>query len=395
MSLPRVLVTDANTTKALAIVRALGPAAEVWTVSPGRYALAAWSRHVKQHVVLRCKTDQDFPLRILELCRVHDIRIVIPPEEPTCVLLSAQRERFSAEKIILATAPPPVLEQVFDKARTLQRARELEIPIPATRVLQHWEEAPCACRELRYPLVIKPRRSHFWDGGRFVPTGGVRYARTEQELRVALASLPRAGPPPLLQEYVPGRGLGISMLLDCGGEVRAAFAHERLRDLRPSGSGSVLRRSIALDPDLQEMSLKLLRHIRWWGVAMVEYRKDDTTGRIHLMEVNGRFWGSLQLAVEAGVNFPRLLVDMLLGKTIPPPAYEQGVIVRWWLGDLVRTLHILRGRPAGFAGSFPSRWLALRELLAAPPAGTRHEVFKRDDPWPAFGEVISLAVRQP
>ena len=67
---------------------------------------------------------------------------------------------------------------------------------------------------------------------------------------------------------------------------------------------SVYRESVAADPDLVRRSRALLDAFGWCGVAMVEYKLDERTGTPYLMEVNGRFWGSLQLAIDAGVDFP-------------------------------------------------------------------------------------------
>ena len=55
-----------------------------------------------------------------------------------------------------------------------------------------------------------------------------------------------------------------------------------------------------------------LAHLGWEGVAMVEYRWDQETDKFFLMEMNLRFWGSLHLALYAGVDFPRMLADAFL-----------------------------------------------------------------------------------
>jgi predicted ATP-grasp superfamily ATP-dependent carboligase len=181
-------------------------------------------------------------------------------------------------------------------------------------------------------------------------------------------------PPPLLQQFVHGNGQGVHLLLGGDGELVAEFAHERLRDYRPTGSGSVLRRSVAANPRLVDSSLRLLRHIGCRGVAMVEFRIDSRTDEAYLMEINGRFWGSLQLAIDAGVNFPSLLVKLILGNRTSRPSYRENVVLRWWLGDLIRTLRVLKGRPPGYIGAFPSRFSAIREFLGPQPAGTRNEI---------------------
>ena len=123
---------------------------------------------------------------------------------------------------------------------------------------------------------------------------------------------------------------------------------------------------------------------------MVEFRLDQETQQLYLMEINGRFWGSLQLAIDAGINFPLLLVDWLNGRSPEQPQYKPGVILRWWAGDFIRTLRVLKGRPSGFTGVFPSRLSALLEFFGPQPRGTRGEVLRRNDYWPSLIEPISM-----
>jgi predicted ATP-grasp superfamily ATP-dependent carboligase len=151
-----------------------------------------------------------------------------------------------------------------------------------------------------------------------------------------------------------------------------------------------LRKSAAVDPHLRDLSLQLLRRIGARGVAMVEFRVDSRTGEPYLMEINGRFWGSLQLAIDAGVNFPRLLVDLALGRPVKKPSYQENVVLRWWIGDLVRTLRVHKGKPVGYIGTFPSRLSALHEFLGPQPAGTRNEILRWSDWRPSFVEPISM-----
>jgi predicted ATP-grasp superfamily ATP-dependent carboligase len=387
----RVLVTDAGSTKALAIVRALGRAMEVWTASESRLDLARWSRYSSRHLVYPFDKPRELVPWLLSTCRNHGIQVVLCPEGQSSFLVSRARDLFNVAGVQVAVPPAAALEQVMDKAATIAAAATVGIPVPRTRVLADLDDLIPAARDLGYPVVVKPRFSDYWDGSRFLVSHGVGYARSDDDLRVALRRVqPPSFPPPLLQEFVPGDGVGFSAVMSPDGTTCAEFAHERLRDLRPTGSGSVLRRSVAIAPQLREWSLALLRSLRWSSVAMVEFRRDSRTGTSYLMEVNGRFWGSVQLAIDAGVNFPEILVRNALGEQSPAPPYRDGVVVRWWLGDVVRTWRVLRGPPPGFPGRFPSRGSALRSLLGRQPPETRNEVLRRDDPWPAVGEMLGL-----
>ena len=131
-------------------------------------------------------------------------------------------------------------------------------------------------------------------------------------LRPIVDSLDDAAFPLLVQQRIVGPGVGIFLLL-WDGAVRATFAHRRLREKPVSGGVSVYSESVSADPALVERSRQLLEQMQWSGVAMVEYKLETKTGTPYLMEVNGRFWGSLQLAIDAGVDFPALLVAAATG----------------------------------------------------------------------------------
>jgi len=276
----------------------------------------------------------------------------------------------------------------FDKERTLRVAAECGLAVPPNRSPQSLEAYHAAATELGYPCVIKPRFSNPWDGSGFLPDRGVAYVAGPETLSQAVEAR-RQGPHwPLIQKYVTGRGIGLFALCDRGRPL-VWFAHERLRDVRPSGSGSSLRRSVPVDSHLREAAERLLGGLEWHGPAMLEFRHDGA--RPWLMEMNGRFWGSLQLAVSAGVDFPALWVRLLLGESVAGPAvtrYRDGVAVRWLWGDVKRFFHILRGPPRGFPGEFPSRGQGFRELFGRQPTGTQLESWDRTDPWPAVGEWV-------
>jgi len=387
----RVLVTDAESRKALAVVRALGRDHEVSTLSASRISIAGWSRWSRHHHVV--PSGDRFAERVLDLARGR-IDVIIAPQEDTIIRLGQIADRFADAGVKLSFPPLDVLALAFDKGRTVELARDIGIPVPITRVAANHAEIEHAAEEIGYPLVIKPRHSYYWTGSAFSLNGGPQYARNLDELRAGLAALDATQPPPLLQAWVPGTGQGVFLLLARDGTLSAAFAHRRVRDVHPSGSASVVRSSVALDPALLDQSVALLRAMGMWGVAMVEYRVDSRTGQALLLEVNARLWGSIQLAIDAGVDFPRLLVEVTEGRAPQVNAYRTDVTVRWWLGDLLRTIRVLRGRPRGFPGAFPRRQDALRDFLLPRPRGMRNEVLRRDDILPALGELAWAAFRR-
>ena len=380
-----VLVLDGQTNQALACVRSLGRAGyRVLVASERRWPLAAWSRYSRGGFRLPGQTVAAFA-QLRAWAQRQRVGVVLPLTERACVLCNAERGAWERAEITVGCGPDVMLLPAFDKARTVERASSCGVAIPPTRAPDSLAAARAAADAVGFPCVVKPRFSNGWDGSGFLPDLGTAYVARPEDLDAAVQVRRQGAHWPLIQGFVPGQGKGVFALCDRG-QVVAWFAHERLRDVRPSGSGSSLRRSVALAARLRDPAARLLADLEWHGPAMVEFR-DDGAGPPCLMEVNGRFWGSLQLAIDAGVDFPALWLRILSGDTIAPTSgYREGVTVRWLWGDMKRFLYILEGPPPGYPGRYPTRWEGLRELFGSQPAGTRLEVWNRTDPWPAVGE---------
>lgn len=383
----RVLILDAHTTQALACVRSLARAGYVvFVASSRRWALASWSRYCREQYHLGGESVLEFAA-LRDWARARGVSVVLPLTERSCVLCNAERSEWQALGITVGCETGEALLSTFDKARTLALAAQCGVAIPRTHAPTSLEECRAAAREIGLPCVVKSRFSHYWTGSGFVEGGGTSYVSHESDLDRVCRAHRQGDVWPLVQGFEEGTGKGVFTVCDRGRPLMW-FAHERLRDVRPSGSGSSLRRSIAVDPRLLEPAERLLRSMRWHGPAMVEFR-DTGEGAPCLMEINGRFWGSLELAVRAGVDFPRMWADLLCGQplTTPAPA-ESGTTVRWLWGDVKRLLYILAGPPRGYPGSYPTRLQGLIEMFSTQPPGTQLESWRADDPWPGVGEWV-------
>jgi predicted ATP-grasp superfamily ATP-dependent carboligase len=383
----RILILDGHTNQSLACVRSLGQAGyKVLVASHRRFPLSAWSRHCESSYRLPDQSLNSFAA-LREWAIGKRIHIVLPLTEQSCLLANAERGEWEAAGTIVGCGPNEMLNSAFDKAETLRRAQDYGIRIPFTRFPNSLEDCVTAVSEIGFPCIVKPRSSSGWDGSSFSATRSPAYLYSSDALSHLVVQ--RKGLNwPLIQEFVPGQGKGVFALCDQG-RVVALFAHERLRETRPTGSGSSLRRSVALDPRLTEPAVRLLRKLKWHGPAMVEF-KDDGINPPCLMEINGRFWGSLQLAIDAGVDFPALWVSLLKGKEVKcVTKYKEGVVLRLLLGDVKRFAWILKGTPQGFPGAYPTIREGILELFGPQPEGTRLETWRSSDPWPALAELAA------
>ena len=144
----RVLVTDAESRKALAVVRALGRDHEVSTLSASRISIAGWSRWSRRHHVV--PSGDRFAERVLDLARGR-IDVIIAPQEDTIIRLGQIADRFADAGVKLSFPPLDVLALAFDKGRTVELARDIGIPVPITRVAANHAEIEHAAEEIGYP----------------------------------------------------------------------------------------------------------------------------------------------------------------------------------------------------------------------------------------------------
>jgi predicted ATP-grasp superfamily ATP-dependent carboligase len=391
-----VIVLDGNENQAVAATRSLARAGhEVHVGAETGWSKAGWSRACRSTFIYP-SPQHDVPRfvdGIVDALRSREPSIVLPMTERSMLPLSYARDRLQACGGSLVLPDHDRVLAACDKSVTSRLARELGIAVPDTRVVgDDAVEARRIASDLAYPVVMKPAMSHEPGERRVRSTGAPVYAATSAEFLEGWRAMTARARTMLVQSFIPGGGVGYFALVRHG-EVLTEFAHRRIRDVRPTGSGSAVRESAAMSTRLAEPSRALLRALGWHGVAMVEYR-ERPDGELVFLEVNGRFWNSLPLAIAAGVDFPRLLVELAVTDTVPSqPAYRTGVRCRWWLGDTRHLLQVWQGPPRGYPAAFPGRLATLAAFLT-PRLGTVHDNFSLSDPLPELGDWLHFLGRK-
>lgn len=235
---------------------------------------------------------------------------------PTFMESWALRQRGYLENIL---PPYDIIMRANNKWEVHKLCQELDIPTPETR-------------QLVVDSVVKPTDGRGSKGRVYLDSGSV------------------------IQERVSGDAIGVGMLLN-NSEVKAQFAWKRLQEFPSDGGMSVVRES-ALLPTHVMYAKRLLEALRWQGSAMVEF-----VGQ-HVIEVNPRLWGSLQLAVDSGVDFPKLMLDIMTeGDCETVLTYKTGVRTSWLAGCMRRRC-LPRGRLEDLRWSDPLPFTAQFALPA-------------------------------
>lgn len=347
----RVLVTDDGYRPALGIVRSLGrKGMAVSVLSNGQAALASRSRYCASKYDVPGPGEADFGRAVVELAQRVPFDLIIPVGYLATAALAREKEAL-APLTRLETVPYGKIRAAADKAAIDRLAREVGIPSPETHLPSGFEEAAKLSAALRYPVVIKAPRE--------TANANVYYANTREELlpvyRAACARAARAGHPfPLIQEFIPGFGCGFFALYDRGA-CKRIFMHRRVREVPPSGGQSCCADSF-YDARLKDYGRRLLDRLEWHGVAMVEFRYDVRDGDYKVMEVNPKFWGSLDLALEAGVNFPWYLCQIARGEELAySEEYDRRLRYHWPALEIQHVFERPRSLPAVLRDSLRPR----------------------------------------
>lgn len=375
-----VIVTGASRRASIAIVRSLGQKGLHVTVAGDSGGAAFLSKYCKNRVMYTSpqRNAEKYLKEMLKIVKKGDYNVLMPLHDFELVPISKEIDRFS--KYVEIPFPDyETLIKTLDKSITLKIAIENNVPIPQTYFIDDLNRIEHISNEINYPAVIKPRSQTNWDGVQATTTyiTSKNYVNSPKELCQRYLKIHNQSKYPLIQEYVKGGGFGVGLLFNHG-KPRASFAYRRIREYPITGGPSTLRESID-NKKLIDYSVRLLKAMNWHGVAMVEFKIDQNDDPV-LMEVNGRFWGSLALPIAAGVDFPYLLYKMAVdGDVKSVYDYKIGVKCRWFIpGDILHLYSALK------APKWDKSEL-IKNFIKFGENDLHYDYLSWDDPLPAFG----------
>lgn len=301
----KVFITDADYKHTLGAVRSLGgEGVYVIAGSSSERSQSFYSKYCKEKVVYPDpRKEKEFISFMLDYVKNNKIDVLLPIGYLITTVLSKYKDKFSPY-VRMPIADYNSMKIASNKDRTMELAKNLGIKIP--KMFDDINEIES------FPVVIKEIKE----------SGRIWYINSFEEL-----SKFKSGDS-IIQEYIHGEGYGFFALFNKG-EPKAIFMHKRVREYPITGGPSTVAKSIYV-PKLKKLGLKLLESLNWHGVAMVEFKKDSVDGEFKLMEINPKFWGSLDLAIASGVDFPYLAAKMARDGDIEPVfEYETGVKFRW------------------------------------------------------------------
>ncbi|MFQ5857929.1 MAG: ATP-grasp domain-containing protein, partial [Anaerolineae bacterium] len=390
---PTILVTDAHRGSAISIIRSLGRKGwHVITADSDPRSPGFRSRYSREHLLYPPPETApcEFVVTLLKAARDRGVDLIIPVTDEVILPLSEARAQF--EGICeLALPEPAALEVVTNKRQTFELAERLNVPVPRTYLVHTVQEAADKAQCLGWPVVLKPQKSRLYREQARIEAFKVCYAENLSELAEQMRRF-EGRCPVLLQEYCQGTGYGVELLMHCGRPL-AAFQHRRLREIPVTGGVSAFRESVPLDPVLYRYSVQMLEALSWTGLAMVEFKVGGDGPK--LMEINGRVWGSLPLAVHSGMDFPSHLAELHLygppnGNRALDSHYTIGVRARNLELDLKWIASVMLGRRHYPFLPMPGRQRGVTALLELLNPRYRFDILSLEDPQPGLAVIPNI-----
>ena len=367
----KVLVTGGEHFGGLAAARALARAGFKTVVAvTTESSYAAKSRAASARVLVPDPAlgAEPFAEALAEASETFAADVVLPGTDVGLSALAAYRDRFP-DTVAVGVCDPETVERATSKAALAALGSAAGIAVPATQTIARADLAGSKPIEITFPAVVKTLRSDVVDAGGTLVHAGAFRVRDAEQLEEIVEGLP--GERWVVQPYLEGDLVAVGGVASDGALVAAVHqVAERIWPLDCGGSSYAM--TIPPDPAREQRVRRFVAELGWTGIFQLQVlRRGDEE---FLIDFNPRFYGTLGLALAAGVNLPRLWVQLLLGRTPQPlGTYKVGVRYRAQLND-TRAIAALAQ-----SGSWRE---AARGLL--PVRRTCHPVVAWNDPLPVL-----------
>ncbi|GMM68918.1 hypothetical protein MTsDn1_22130 [Alteromonas sp. MTD1] len=391
----KALIIGEDTRSFLSVIRSLGRMGiTVDVVCFDRTSPSLKSKFIREayyYNYQNCEADEWITL-VTKLINDGAYNLVFPCDERAIYpLVNAKREINRHTKLALPNKA--VRDNLFDKNLTKKIAKQCEVRVAKgeIRSIENSTYKQLA-DEFSSKFVIKPTES--FSENNLSSRNKVEIIDNADDYDKYLSKNDVSGLDFLIEEYFEGVGQGISVF-SCQGVIQYMFAHTRVNEPR-TGGGSSYRKAIPIDPSMAKACEAICRATSYDGVGMFEFKYNKTTNDWILVEVNARFWGSLPLALHAGVDFPRHYAEYLLGtyevKTSYCAEYKIGALARSFSNDVydirAEMQHVaeLEGKISAITGAI-KRLSAFSRVLG----NEKIDSYDKDDKLPFYNEFKQLA----
>ena len=234
--------------------------------------------------------------QLLSIVKANRVKLLVPTVDLDLKLLARNKPKFAALGCLVLVSAPRVVNICQDKRETYRFLRKNGFDTPVTMSTQ----TALSKAKLNWPCFLKP-----WDG--YASRGSV-VVKDRKELLFFAKRIPNV----ICQEFVRGAEHTCDVYVDFNLKVRCVVPRRRI-EVR---AGEVSKGQAVKHPHIMSEAAKLVEKLGAGpGVITLQlFQTED--GRVRFIEVNPRFGGGAPLSIKAGANFPKWILQELLGRKV-------------------------------------------------------------------------------
>ena len=232
------------------------------------------------------------------------------------------------------------------------------------------------------PVVVKARRHADPERPGAPPRVDTNVVFGAAAARRRVGDITATGAEPIVQPFLRGDLIAYVAVTDRSSRVVADSMQVASRIWPPFAGASCRARTVRVDATIADTAQRLFGILGWFGLAELQFIAPAGEAP-RLIDLNGRFYGSMALAVAAGANLPATWAALATGRPVVTSRARPGVRYQWLEGDLRRATTERRG---GLARDVTSSAIAA--------AGARHSLWDPADPAPAARRLAAITRRR-
>jgi D-aspartate ligase len=345
--LPRavVLCVFGGSIGALSVVRTLGRAGvPITVVSEDRESLSLVSKYCSEALYHENFSANHSKISefLIQYARRQDSKpLLFPTADPCLKMISDMREELS-EYYNLFISDRNLIENLMDKRKFIDFADIHNFPVPKTYIPTSIADVLDLGKKFQYPIIIKPAIPSAWTHPEIQKIVNYKKAaklHSYDELIEKCNKILKYNNETIIQEYVPGpddNNYELQVYMNKDSEPKGIFSGHKIRIYPPYAGGGCFVESIYLD-NMIKIGLSALKNVNYTGLANLDFKKNEKTNEMKLLEINPRISQWNILATTCGVNLPFIAYADTVGIPFAAPQKQSEKIKYVYLENDIRS----------------------------------------------------------
>ncbi|MDG5492287.1 ATP-grasp domain-containing protein [Psychroserpens sp. SPM9] len=306
-----VLIPDGDSTWALSVIQCLSQFKhyKLFVLSNKKRTATKFSKYTSYYKFYKRPQDASWLDILNSEIESNAINVVVPIAELEASFFIKNKEKLSDKAQVIPLPALSDFEIAINKRKLSEFAEKHSIPHPKSFLIASESDKKRMLSQINFPILVKPLNQKGGDGIKKV--GNVK--KLPKALKIITT-------PQFVQEYIEGYDIDCSVLCLNGTILTYTIQKGNLKG--DNAYAPQLGFDFMENDEVLNVVSHTMKKLNWSGVAHLDLRYDKQVKNYKLIEINARFWGSIDASRKAGVNFPDLVIKLALNGDIEKQQFE-------------------------------------------------------------------------